>query len=111
MISGSGVLAQFGGVMLAFAFFATFGPRGLVTNFVNDNVGVALDSSWLYSLNGLAVVYTYFQVPLMLIVFLPSLDGLRQEWQDASASLGGSSWSSCSESKRSCSRRRSRSVA
>ncbi len=29
----------------------------------------------------------------MLIVFLPSLDGLRQEWYDASASLGGSSWS------------------
>ena len=93
VISGSGVLAQFGGVMLAFAFFATFGPLGLVTTFVNDHVGVALDSSWLYTLNGLAVVYTYFQVPLMLIVFLPSLDGLRQEWQDASASLGGSSWS------------------
>ncbi len=29
----------------------------------------------------------------MLIVFLPSLDGLRQEWYDASASLGGSAWS------------------
>ena len=29
----------------------------------------------------------------MVIVFLPSLDGLRQEWYDASASLGGSSWS------------------
>jgi len=39
------------------------------------------------------VVYTYFQIPLMLIVFLPSLDGLRQEWYDASASLGGGSWS------------------
>lgn len=93
VISGSGVLAQFGGVMLAFAFFATFGPKGLVTEFVNANVGVQLDSSWLYSLNGLAVVYTYFQVPLMLIVFLPSLDGLRQEWHDASASLGGTGWS------------------
>ena len=39
------------------------------------------------------MVYTYFQIPLMLIVFLPSLDGLRQEWYDASASLGGSAWS------------------
>ena len=38
-------------------------------------------------------MYTYFQIPLMLIVFLPSLDGVRQEWYDASASLGGSSWS------------------
>lgn len=93
VIAGAGVLAQFGGVMLAFAFFATFGPKGLITTFIDSSTGVTLDSSWLYTLNGLAVVYTYFQVPLMLIVFLPSLDGLRQEWYDASASLGGTSWS------------------
>jgi putative spermidine/putrescine transport system permease protein len=91
VISGSGVLAQFGGVMLAFAFFATFGLKGLVTEVFNS-FGVTLESSWIFSLNGLAIVYTYFQVPLMLIVFLPSLDGLRQEWHDASASLGGGSW-------------------
>jgi putative spermidine/putrescine transport system permease protein len=95
VIAASGVLAQFGGVMLAFAFLATFGFNGLVTIFLRDFVHVDLltDASWLYSLTGLAVVYTYFQIPLMLIVFLPALDGMRQEWYDASASLGGSSWS------------------
>ena len=95
VIAASGVLAQFGGVMLAFAFLATFGFNGLATLFVRDvlRVDVLTDASWLYSLTGLVVVYTYFQIPLMLIVFLPSLDGLRQEWYDASASLGGSSWS------------------
>jgi putative spermidine/putrescine transport system permease protein len=95
VIAASGVLAQFGGVMLAFAFLATFGFNGLVTIFLRDivHVGLLTDASWLYSLTGLAVVYTYFQIPLMLIVFLPSLDGVRQEWYDASASLGGSSWS------------------
>jgi putative spermidine/putrescine transport system permease protein len=92
VIAGAGVLAQFGGVMLAFAFFATFGNKGLITLFVNSASGVELDTSWLYTLNGLAVIYTYFQVPLMLIVFLPSMDGLRQEWYDASSSLGGSPW-------------------
>ena len=92
VIAASGVLAQFGGVMLAFAFLATFGFNGLITVFIKNNLGVRLDMSWLYSLTGLAVVYTYFQIPLMLIVFLPSLDGLRQEWYDASASLGGGSW-------------------
>jgi putative spermidine/putrescine transport system permease protein len=93
VIAASGVLAQFGGVMLAFAFLATFGFNGLATMFVRDvlHVDVLTDASWLYSLTGLVVVYTYFQIPLMLIVFLPSLDGLRQEWYDASASLGGSS--------------------
>jgi putative spermidine/putrescine transport system permease protein len=92
VIAASGVLAQFGGVMLAFAFLATFGFNGLITVLIKNNLGVGLDMSWLYSLTGLAVVYTYFQIPLMLIVFLPSLDGLRQEWYDASASLGGGSW-------------------
>jgi putative spermidine/putrescine transport system permease protein len=95
VVAASGVLAQFGGVMLAFAFLATFGFNGLVTIFLKDIVGVDLLSggSWIYGLTGLAVVYTYFQIPLMVIVFLPALDGLRQEWYDASASLGGSSWS------------------
>jgi putative spermidine/putrescine transport system permease protein len=93
VIAASGVLAQFGGVMLAFAFLATFGFNGLITLFITKNLGIGLDMSWLYSLAGLAVVYTYFQIPLMVIIFLPSLDGLRQEWYDASASLGGGAWS------------------
>ena len=95
VVAASGVLAQFGGVMLAFAFLATFGFNGLVTIFLNDVVGLDLlaGGTWIYGLTGLAVVYTYFQIPLMVIVFLPALDGLRQEWWEASASLGGSSWS------------------
>lgn len=95
VVAASGVLAQFGGVMLAFAFLATFAGNGLVTIFFRNivHIDVLSDPSWLYGLTGLAVVYTYFQIPLMLIVFLPALDGLRQEWYDASASLGGTSWS------------------
>ncbi len=95
VVAASGVLAQFGGVMLAFAFLAAFGFNGLVTLFFSNvlQVNILSDASWLYSLAGLAVVYTYFQIPLMLIVFLPSLDGLRQEWYDASMSLGGGAWS------------------
>jgi putative spermidine/putrescine transport system permease protein len=95
VIAASGVLAQFGGVMLAFAFLATFGFNGLVTIFLVDVLGLDFlsGSTWIYGLTGLAVVYTYFQIPLMVIVFLPALDGLRQEWYEASSSLGGSSWS------------------
>jgi len=88
------VLAQFGGVMLAFAFLATFGFNGLVTVVLQNVLGVDLLSggAWIYGLTGLSVVYTYFQIPLMVIVFLPAIEGLRKEWWDASASLGGSSW-------------------
>jgi putative spermidine/putrescine transport system permease protein len=95
VVAASGVLAQFGGVMLAFAFLATFGFNGLLTVLIEEVFGVDLlgGGTWIYGLTGLAVVYTYFQIPLMLIVFLPALDGLRKEWSEASASLGGSAWS------------------
>jgi putative spermidine/putrescine transport system permease protein len=94
VVAASGVLAQFGGVMLAFAFLATFGFTGLVTVLLQDTLGVdALSGgSWIYGFPGLVVVYTYFQIPLMLIVFLPALEGLKPQWREASASLGGSSW-------------------
>ncbi len=94
-VAASGVLAQFGGVMLAFAFLATIGLRGFVTIVLKDYTGINVsgDGTWLYSMTGLTIVYTYFQIPLMVIVFLPALDGLRQEWWEASTSLGGSSWS------------------
>jgi putative spermidine/putrescine transport system permease protein len=37
-------------------------------------------------------VYTYFQIPLMVIVFLPALEGLREQWREAAISLGASTW-------------------
>ncbi|MDX8053457.1 ABC transporter permease [Lentzea sp. BCCO 10_0798] len=94
VVAGSGVLAQFGGVPLAFAFLATVGFEGLVTKFLRDNVGIDLfaGSAWLFELPGLTLVYTFFQIPLMVIVFLPALDGLRPQWREANASLGGTSW-------------------
>jgi putative spermidine/putrescine transport system permease protein len=45
---------------------------------------------WLTDTPGLLLVYTYFQIPLMVIVFLPALDGLRPQWREATESLGGS---------------------
>ncbi len=89
-----GVLAQFGGVTLAFAFIATIGLSGFVTVFLHDHLGVDIYSGgvWLFDLPGLMVVYTYFQIPLMVIVFLPALDGVRLQWREATESLGGSTW-------------------
>jgi len=88
-----GVLAQFGGVTLAFAFVATVGFQGFVTLWLQD-VGINLASStWLFEpYKGLILVYTYFQIPLMLIVFLPAVEGLRPQWREAAESLGGSTW-------------------
>lgn len=92
--AASGVLAQFGGVTLAFAFIATIGLSGFVTVFLREHLGIDIYSHgvWLFSLPGLVLVYTYFQVPLMVIVFLPALDGIRPQWREATESLGGSTW-------------------
>jgi putative spermidine/putrescine transport system permease protein len=92
--AASGVLAQFGGVTLAFAFIATLGLSGFVTVFLRDHLGVDIYAHgvWLFELPGLVLVYTYFQVPLMVIVFLPALDGIRPQWREAAESLGGSTW-------------------
>lgn len=92
VLAGSGVFAQFGGVMLTFAFLATFGFNGMLTILANSYFGenILTDASWLYSLLGLVVVYTFFQIPLMLIVFLPAIENLKPEWKEASESLGGS---------------------
>jgi len=93
-LAGSGVFAQFGGVMLAFAFLATFGFNGMVTLFFTDQFGESFltDASWLYGIGGLCVVYTFFQIPLMVLIFLPAVDGLQVQWREASDNLGGGSW-------------------
>jgi putative spermidine/putrescine transport system permease protein len=86
-----GVLAQFGGVNLAFAFIATVGPAGFLTVLLKD-AGPDISGGWLFDMPGLILVYTYFQIPLMVLVFLPALDGIRPQWREATASLGGTTW-------------------
>jgi putative spermidine/putrescine transport system permease protein len=90
--SASSVLAQFGGVMLAFAFIATIGTNGLVTKFLLDAFGINIyaNGMWFYQVPGLILPYVYFQVPLMIITFMPALQGLKVQWAEANATLGGS---------------------
>jgi putative spermidine/putrescine transport system permease protein len=93
-VSVSGVLAQFGGVTLAFAWIVTVGSQGLFTAMLTSVFGhdVFNGSGWLYGMPGLILVYTYFQIPLMVIVFVPALEGLRPQWREAATSLGASTW-------------------
>ena len=76
----SGVAANFAGVPLAFAFIATIGFTGIVTKFLNDHAGVNIyhHGFTLFSFTGVAIVYLYFQIPLMILVIAPAIDGLRR---------------------------------
>lgn len=85
----SGVAANFAGVPLASAFVFTLGRVGLVTALF-ELLGLDLyDGGFsLYSFTGLTLVYLYFQIPLMVLTILPSIDGLKREWREAAENLG-----------------------
>lgn len=89
--AASGVLAQTGGVMLAFMFIASIGLRGVVTVLLKDVFGVDLfaQGPWIYELPGLILPYLYFQIPLMVITFMPALSALKPQWAEANLTLGG----------------------
>ena len=89
--AAAGVLAQFGGVMLAFAFIATIGIQGVLKLFLQDAFGfdIFANGTWLYELPGLILPYIYFQIPLMVITFMPALAALKPQWAEANLTLGG----------------------
>jgi putative spermidine/putrescine transport system permease protein len=88
VLTASGVLANFGGVPLAFAFVATLGNAGVLTT----RLGLDRHGWSLYSFWGLALTYLYFLVPLMVLAVVPALDGLRPSWREAAQSSGATTW-------------------
>jgi putative spermidine/putrescine transport system permease protein len=94
LMTFSGVASQFAGVPLAFAFLATLGRTGLVTTLLIKYFGLNLYGTGfnLLSFWGLTLTYLYFQIPLMVLVLTPALDGLKREWREAAEILGASSW-------------------
>jgi putative spermidine/putrescine transport system permease protein len=92
VLTASGVLANFGGIPLAFAFLATIGNAGVVTALLTDTLGLGLGGFSLFSLAGLALVYLYFLIPLMVLTITPALEALRPQWREAADNLGASGW-------------------
>jgi len=89
----SGVASQFGGVPLAFAFVATIGSAGLVTTLLlNAGINLYAAGFSLLSFAGLVIVYLYFQIPLMVIVMAPAIEGMKTSWSEAAESLGATRW-------------------
>jgi len=88
----AGVASNFAGVPLAFAFISTLGRTGLVTVILRDLFGWNLYGAGfnLYSFVGLSVTYLYFQFPLMLLIMIPAIEGIKRDWREAAESLGAS---------------------
>jgi putative spermidine/putrescine transport system permease protein len=92
LMTFSGVASNFAGLPLAFAFLATLGRTGLVTVLLVKYFGFNIYSTGfnLLSFVGLTLTYLYFQLPLMVLIITPALDGLKREWREASEILGAS---------------------
>ena len=92
--SFSGVAANMGGLPLAFAFLTLLGRQGVLTKMLDEGLGIDLYGGDfdLGSVRGLVIVYSYFNIPLMVLITLPAIDGLKQSWREACANLGGTSF-------------------
>ncbi len=90
LLTFSGVASNFAGVPLAFAFLATLGRTGLVTVLLREVFGFNLYSTGfnLLSFLGLTLTYLFFQIPLMVLILTPALDGMKKEWREAAEVLG-----------------------
>jgi len=88
LMTFSGVASNFAGVPLAFAFMATLGRIGFVT-VVLKSVGVDIYAAGfnLFTFTGLTLTYLYFQIPLMVLVVTPAIDGIKAEWSEAAEIL------------------------
>ncbi|MDZ5601347.1 ABC transporter permease subunit [Pseudomonas sp. RP23018S] len=82
--------SNFSGVPLAFAFIILLGFNGALTLLLKQ-IGV-LDDFSIYSKAGLILVYTYFQIPLGVLLLYPAFDALREDWRESAALLGASAW-------------------
>jgi putative spermidine/putrescine transport system permease protein len=85
------VASNFAGVPLALAFIFTLGNQGLITLFLRDSFGISLRGDIgfnLYSTTGLALVYMYFQFPLMVLIIAPAIAGLKRDWREAAENMG-----------------------
>ncbi len=88
--AAAGVLAQFGGVTLAFLFMATMGRNSFIVTTLKDaGIDIYAGGMWLYEMPGMIMPYVFFQVPLMVITFSPALLGLKPQWAEANLTLGG----------------------
>ncbi|TKC81491.1 ABC transporter permease subunit [Trinickia terrae] len=86
----SNMTSNFAGVPLAFAFIILLGFNGCLTLLLRH--WGWMQSFNLYSKTGLIILYTYFQIPLGVLLLYPAFDALREDWRESAALLGASGW-------------------
>ncbi len=87
------VTSNFSGAPLGFAFVVILGSNGVLTLALQKYLSLDIYPEFsIYSLSGLIVAYTYFQLPLMVLLIIPAIAGLKNEWKEASLGLGANTF-------------------
>ena len=83
------MVSNFAGIPLAFDYMILLGNAGLVVN-IGKELGInALSTYNLYTMNGMSLIYIYFQIPLSTLLLIPAFDGVQKQWKEACTLLGG----------------------
>lgn len=85
------MISNFNGIPLAFSFIILFGLNGMMTIILRE-IGVIGEFN-LFSKEGLILMYTYFQIPLGILLLYPSFEKLKVEYEEMSYILGASKFS------------------
>lgn len=88
VVALTNMTSNMAGVPLAFAFIVILGTNGAITLLLRQGLGISGFN--LYSMQGLLLIYTYFQIPLALLLLYPAFDNLNDDWRAAAALLGAS---------------------
>lgn len=87
-VAFTNMTSNLSGVSLAFAFIIVMGTNGAVTLLLR-RWGWLADFN-LYTQTGLTLIYSYFQIPLAVLLLYPAFDALQDDWQEAASLLGAS---------------------
>ena len=85
------MVSNFAGIPLAFAYMILLGNAGIIVQLGRTMGWDALANYNLYTSNGLAMVYVYFQIPLSTLLLIPAFNAVRKEWKEAAMLLGSGS--------------------
>ena len=85
------VAANFGGIGLAFGYLAALGTYGMVTLALQDS-GLPFDPPEIGSITSLVIAYEYSNIPLFVLLTLPAMSILRQDWMEAAETSAATRW-------------------
>lgn len=85
------VAANFSGIGLGFAFVAALGTYGMVT-LAMQALGLPFSPVSQSSFWGMVIAYEYGNIPLFVLLSLPAMSLLRDEWWEAAQTASATRW-------------------